>query len=722
MTDGYFLTIEDSLVTPAIELIRKTLDPSVSTPPHVVIRGADARSRTGSPPLFESAVVRRLWLTGPGTFDESVTDRRNRRSLRTLWLGCWSDALERIAYVPAVRSFEFPLSLYEGPASTLAWNAYHLLSDIEWGFSVRLDATAVARQWDPPESSNQSSGMSRAAALLFTRLTARDFTGEDSVRRLTSDQRLALVEACASHISSQASRSPDDYQQLSSLKVRGSRRDTQPPLWHNGTSEVGYDIATPPEIAQEVVETALALHGEGAIDFGDPALGRGRFFAELVSQAGSRLDSARGIEIDRRLARFAASLWTEEGLEVTHGDFLGITLNSDRSLVVANPPYQRSQDLSSVAAGEWRAAIAQDLGLAVSPRSDLYVYFILHAHAWMKHGAIAAWLIPSEFKFTLYGATLREYLTNSIQLERIHTYDHKSSLFADARVTSTVLLFRNCTPSSRHRIRFTSGGSLAHPMYTTMLTVGELHGLTRWPLGAAAIASVGAVASEAITLGDLFETKRGIATGANQYFVLTDEQRIQLEVPDRFVIPVLPKSRDLPGPVVYAKRDGSPDLRSPHWLLSIDAKIETLEVDHPRLYEYLKSAMQAIGHRRIVSSRALFARQETRPHTPFLFGYMSRGETSLPFFLNRSRATYLNNYIGLYPRFDLRLAAATGIDDIQILAMLRELGHDEVVQRGRIYADGLRKIEPRELRTLVLPDRMGIASTLRDITASEGMR
>ena len=46
-----------------------------------------------------------------------------------------------------------------------------------------------------------------------------------------------------------------------------------------------------------------------------------------------------------------------------------------------------------------------------------------------------------------------------------------------------------------------------------------------------------------ITLGDLFDIKRGVATGANKFFILDEAQGVAEGIPEEFLIPILPSPR-----------------------------------------------------------------------------------------------------------------------------------------------------------------------------------
>lgn len=724
MNDGYILTLEDATVMPAIEVMRKALNPSVATPPHIIVRAPSRRRVVSNPALFESTTVPRLWVTGVGASTSRVSAEAQKRSITRLWLGAMSKELERLTYTPGQTLSEFPILLYEGPASHLAWRAYTHLSSLEWGFFVPLDATAIMRETAFLEDAS-SADVTLEAKRLFERLASRAWDGEASIRLLTSQQRLDLVKACAATIRALASEPADDdplLDQASSIDPARQKRA----LWvHNPPAEFATSVITPPELAHEMVRIALDLvDADERVHFGDPALGRGRFFAELMAQARARVASAIGVEIDHRLAETASSVWTADGLVVHSDDFMSFPLDHSRTLVIANPPYLRSQDLPATSA-EWRTQIRASTGINLSPRTDLYVYFILRAQDWMAPGATAIWLVPSEFRFTEYGHGLRQYLSTQVELLRVHSFDFRHSVFEDARTTSTVIAFRNAPPSPGHRVTFSFGGTLETPKHERLYTQEQLASLPRWPLAPEQneSRSVGDRREKApVLLGDLFVTRRGISTGANEVFVIDDARRLELGVPDHFLRSVLPRARLLPGPIIYARSDGNPDLPEPLWLLDIEGNIELLRDRYPALHRYLTDWRRVIGQRSTIAKRTAFAKQEQRPRAPYLFGYMSRGESDLPFYLNLSSATYLNNYIGLYPRFDSRAADSLGLDGVQIVSLLRELTHHELLRNGRIYAEGLRKAEPGELARFVLPDRLGIAATLLTLPVSAPRR
>ena len=89
-------------------------------------------------------------------------------------------------------------------------------------------------------------------------------------------------------------------------------------------------------------------HLRGPVSLLDPAVGTGVFFAAALEVFGRRrVRRALGYEIDGDTAAEAAALWSDLGLNVVNGDFLGGAPDPYADLVICNPPYVRHHHLSS---------------------------------------------------------------------------------------------------------------------------------------------------------------------------------------------------------------------------------------------------------------------------------------------------------------------------------------------------------------------------------------
>jgi hypothetical protein len=471
-------------------------------------------------------------------------------------------------------------------------------------------------------------------------------------------------------------------------------------------------FATPPKLARSIARYALALMGENSVRFLDPAVGTGSFFSALCQESAPHsIESAVGVELDPLFAKSANTLWVTSGLKVITGDFTRQHRPDRRfTLVLTNPPYVRHHHLPTAEKTRLKTRLAQSLHLDISGLAGLYCYFLLLCHDWMEDGGLAVWLIPSEFMDVNYGVALRRYLTESVTLVHIHRFCPTDVQFTDALVSSAVVIFRKSPPPAGHRVRFSLGGSIEDPTSEAFAPLEALVHSGKWtqfPAGTTV------ERNGEPTLGDLFAIKRGLATGANSFFILTEAEVEHWDIPREFLKPILPGPRHLTADIIDGLPGGTPELSPQLYLLDCaepEAKIKAL---WPRFYEYLqKGRKQNIHSSYLTSRRAPWYSQEKRPPAPFLCTYMGRsvnGKSPFRFVWNRTQATAHNVYLMLYPKGQLRDALKHHPElEANVFRALQRITPAQMLSEGRVYGGGLHKVEPKELAQI--PARLVLES------------
>jgi adenine-specific DNA-methyltransferase len=467
-------------------------------------------------------------------------------------------------------------------------------------------------------------------------------------------------------------------------------------------------FATPGALAIEILECARTILPSGQkIRFLDPAFGTGSFYSALLKTfPRSRIASAAGYEIDKPFADRAAELWRDEPLQLSNADFTKQVApasdNQRPNLLICNPPYVRHHHLSNDDKNRLKMSARQSAGVSLSGLAGLYCYFMCIAHSWLAGGGLAAWLIPSEFMDVNYGRAIKEYLLNQVTLLSIHRFDPAEVQFDDALVSSAVVWFRKSAPRPDHFVEFTYGGTLTKPSMSMRVAARALHENAKWtkfPQNSHAPAPV----QQEIKLSDLFTIKRGIATGANKFFILTPERVAELQLPKKFLIPILPSARYLPSDEVLADHHGDPLIERKQYLLSCKLPESEVEAKYPSLWSYLETGKELGIHQKYLSEhRSPWYSQEQRMPPLFLCTYINRksktnGET-FRFILNHSKAIAANVYLLLYPKKLLADAIKVKSELIESLwQALKAIKSEALTGEGRVYGGGLYKMEPREL-------------------------
>jgi adenine-specific DNA-methyltransferase len=462
-------------------------------------------------------------------------------------------------------------------------------------------------------------------------------------------------------------------------------------------------FATPPMLAREIMHVARGLLPIRAkVRFLDPAFGTGAFFSALLREfASARINAAMGFEIDRHYADATGRLWRGNRLDLRIGDFTKAAppeSDADRfNLIVCNPPYVRHHHLSAQEKSRLRKLTRELSGASLSGLAGLYCYFLLLADTWLSDGGVGVWLIPSEFMDVNYGGPLKEYLVSRVTLLKVHRFASEDVQFADALVSSSVICFRKSLPSTEHSVQFTIGGSLNEPNLLKMVPISQLRSDLKWNGRGREKPS-----DSNVRLFDLFDIKRGLATGDNKFFILTREQIRENHLPMDLFRPILPSPRYLPVDEIQADVTGNPILERQLFLLDCRLPEDEVRREYPDLWKYLATGKNDVAKGYLCASRSPWYAQENRPAPLFLCTYMGRTNgkngAAFRFILNHSKATAANVYLLLYPKAAVTEALSKRSNLARkVWDWLKAMSPDVILSEGRVYGGGLHKVEPREL-------------------------
>lgn len=468
-------------------------------------------------------------------------------------------------------------------------------------------------------------------------------------------------------------------------------------------------FATPMPLAKEMVQYASNILNTREIFFLDPAFGTGAFYSALLNVFScSRIKEAVGVEIDKTYWFAALNLWNHEPpLDLKLADFTRMSMpkaeNEKFNLIICNPPYVRHQAMAAEEKQRLQGLVTKTVGIRPSGYSGLYCYFLMLSHNWMSKQGLAGWLIPSEFMDVNYGKQVKEFLLSKVTLLHIHRFNPSEVQFNDALVSSAVVWFKNDAPPTNHIVEFSYGGTLLKPSISKQVSAVTLAGAIKWsgfPNNYYEIIRN----NDDKNLGDFFAIKRGIATGANDFFVLSQEKAEKLKIPKQFLKPLLAPPRNLSVNKIEADQKGNPLVEQRLFLLSCDSPADCVEKTYPALWTYfLQGQEKKINDRYICKHRSPWYSQENRPPAPFVFNIIGRPDNSkrkpYRFILNKSQATATNNYLMMYPKPFLQNLLNQNPELLsEIWIVLNAIPLIDLLKEGRVYGGGLYKIEPKELR------------------------
>ena len=209
--------------------------------------------------------------------------------------------------------------------------------------------------------------------------------------------------------------------------------------------------------------------------------------------------------------------------------------------------------------------------------------------------------------------------------------------------------------------------------------------------------------------------RRGVATGANEFFIIGSEVIKEYSIPRKFLKPILPSPRYLTQDVIEANPDGTPKIEKVKFLLDCNLPPDVVKERHPGLWQYFQTGKkQGLHERYLCASREVWYFQEKRAPSLFIASYMGRsngnGQAPIRFYLNHSQAIATNVLLHLYPKPALMSLFNENPERMkELLDLMNATPLQEFMRVGRAYGGGLHKVEPGELKNLAfsqLPEWM----------------
>lgn len=465
---------------------------------------------------------------------------------------------------------------------------------------------------------------------------------------------------------------------------------------------------TPIDIAEFMVHIGLKDNPKKILD---PSLGGGIFISTLKNKANQK-KVYTVVEKDPlcvAMAKINLSKFENGDIEYKNMDFLDFQ-NSQYDLIIANPPYVRFHDIGN--RDETISKIENEIDTKLSRLINYYALFFFKAKNLLREGGKLIFITPSEFLNVNYGVSIKEYFKKNYEIDSIITFENGALVFEDNLSTACItVLTRKNNPDKNKKtkliklsewigknnlIKFYEEKQEDYSDENISLKIvkqGELNYKEKWLKYFASDEKFESTKHNLVKLSDIAFVNRGIATGANDYFLFSNSKLKEWNIEESYLKPVIAKSNFCKF-IDFTEKDFknliSQDKAS-HLLYCFTEPSENLKqyIDH--------GEKQELHKRYLTSKRTPWYSMEKREKAPIWAGVFSR--EGVKFILNKTNCLNLTTFHAIYPNFK---------DENSLLFLVAFLNSDhckELIKREmRSYGGGLNKFEPKDLENIPVPD------------------
>ncbi|MDR1497923.1 MAG: N-6 DNA methylase [Puniceicoccales bacterium] len=441
---------------------------------------------------------------------------------------------------------------------------------------------------------------------------------------------------------------------------------------------------TPPAVASFMRDWVLA---SGISSLYDPAFGLGAFFpAEMQA-----VDFSAS-EVDATAIDFHKKNNTKRKVRIYNEDYL-LSWGRKHANIVCNPPYKRFQNFQN------RAIVSvlfeKHLGKKLPGHTNTASAFLLKSLSELDGRGRLAYIMPFEFLNTGYGSLVKEELIKNSSLAAVIKLDCEKDVFPDVTTSVCILLYeaavRHETVDFHSIQKIDNLGGFQSLKPANRVSVSQLKPGEKWGnffKGSRLAINL----KQTVPLYFYGRFSRGIATGANEFFVLSPSKAKSLGLGKNDCRPCITKSAQIQAPFF-----GRDNLRQ---MFDGDEQVLLFSANgnaSPAAREYIQHGQQQGFHERFLTRhRTPWYKTEERSPAPLLLGVFSRGGYKIIW--NESDALNLTCYHGFQPN----MFGEKYLRHL-FLYLLSATGREVAAFSMRTYGNSLDKFEPNDINNVPVP-------------------
>lgn len=431
----------------------------------------------------------------------------------------------------------------------------------------------------------------------------------------------------------------------------------------------------------------------------DPSFGLGIFARTLYKYRDDI--SITGYEVDKFILSKSEIYFNNlKNLNIHNKDYIFNDWDSKYDAIIGNPPYFKFHDYDNK---NNIKKISKKISMELSGFTNLYSLFLLKSIYQLNDQGRLAYIVPSEFLNSDYGVKIKDYLVKSKTLRYIIVVDFTENVFNDTLTTACILL---CAKDDNYeKVGFLNISSLedldeiksivnCYPNAdaentVTYFNLKQLEPAKKWRRFYQKQNAT--YYKNLVPFSKFAKASRGIATGANDFFVFNQSKAEQHCIGEEYLLPCVCKSKDITNPFFTDNLFNN--------LKENNKDVFLLNAKEPLNYDVIKyldyGIQQGINEKHLTSKRNPWYSIEKRSPAPIWFSVFNR--TGIKIIFNEANTSHLTTFHGIYPLYTCDIALLSAY-------FLTNMSKQILEDNQREYGNGLKKFEPNDINNGLVID------------------
>lgn len=431
----------------------------------------------------------------------------------------------------------------------------------------------------------------------------------------------------------------------------------------------------------------------------DPAAGLGIFERTIKYRNKNKNIDFDLWEIDKNIVLDLENIVSdlEINANINKSDFLTSSWDKKYDGIIANPPYYKHHFIKNKE--EIFQKICSKTFFKFSIQTNVYSWFLIKSINHLNEGGKLAFIVPSEFLNANYGEKIKEYLVSSGIALYLININFEENVFNNALTTSLIILAEKKQEKSSainffnisnvEQLNSLSKFLIEH--HRKQINNYDLNPKIKWRNYFNGYKKQ--EEENLVLFSKIGKFSRGIATGSNKYFTLTQEEVEKHNIPHECLYPCITKANFVKD-ILFSKKDFNQLIKQNKKTYLFDGK----KSDHETCKKYIKKGESENIHKKyLTENRNPWYALEKRDLSKIWVSVF--GRNGLKFIWNDSDCKNLTCFHSFYPS-----EFGKNYLDILFVYLNTEFATKLFDREKREYGNGLEKFEPNDLNKSMILD------------------